>query len=486
MTDMNTSPVSAQELAEMRAVLAKARAAEGTAVLDATRSFLNRFCAFPGAAELNAVTLWAAHTHMIGEFHTTPRLALLSPEPASGKTRVLEVLDLLVSEPMLSLSASAAAVFRSLADRQITLLFDEVDTIWRSRGKEDANEDLRALINAGYRRGATIPRCVGPKHEVQHFPVHCASALAGLGDLPDTVMTRSVIVRMRRRSPGESLEPFRLREHEPQGHTLRDRLAAWAEGVAAEAGASWPEMPSGIVDRPAEIWEPLLAVADAAGGHWPVTAREACVQLCRVAEDRRLSLGVRLLGDLRTIFRDADALHTETILQRLCAGEAHGLDADAPWSELHGKPLGNRGLASMLKKYGVSSQKVTISGRSLQGYRREHLWDVWQRYLPLPRSGKAELAELPESVPEMLVGVGNARGSGSAESRVNTGEIPEVPQIPDNRKGECDSASRIRMAASAAGIDPELLEVNLTADDLDDPGLDLTRYAAGLAREVSP
>jgi hypothetical protein len=356
---------------------------------------------------------------MTAHFHTSPRLGLLSPEPSSGKTRALEVLDLLVPESMFCLSPSPATVFRTLARRQITLLVDECDTIFRLRGKDDTNEDLRALLNAGYKRSATIPRCVGPKHEVVDFPVFCATALAGLGDLPDTIMSRSIIIRMRRRAPTEYVEPFRTREHEKPGHELRDRLADWGESVGASAGAAWPELPLGIVDRLAEVWEPLLAVADAAGGEWPAIARAACVALCKTAEDRRPSLGIQLLSDLRTIFGDADALHTKDILARLCAGEDNGLGADAPWNELRGKPLSDRGLASMLNRYEVTPRKVTIGGSSLQGYRREHLWDAWQRYLPRLRSVEAELTELAES---------SDLESGST--------IPAIPQIPQIRRGD--------------------------------------------------
>lgn len=389
------------------------------APLDDVRQFIRRFCAFRDEHCLVAVTLWAAHTHMIEHFHTTPRLSLVSPVAGSGKTRVLEVLDLLVSEPMFCLSASPAAIFRTLGTRQITLLVDEVDAIFSTRGKEDAHEDLRALLNAGYKRGATIPRCVGPRHDVQQFRVYCATALAGLGDLPDTVMSRSVIVRMRKRAPHEPVEPFRLRVHQAAGYVLRDRLAQWASGVGPDCGAAWPALPEGIVDRPAEIWEPLIAIADAAGGDWPQRARDACVALCAVAGDRRATLGVRLLSDLRIIFGDADALHTETILDRLHHGEQHGLDADAPWADLHGKPLGERGLASMLKKFDVGSLKVKVAGRALQGYRREHLWDAWQRYLPPSHFTKeAEPAEPAEPTTQA-----RCPGDGST--------VPEVPQVPD-------------------------------------------------------
>jgi hypothetical protein len=394
---------------------------DGAAVLSHAEAFIRRFCSFPDEHALVAVTLWAAHAHMVEYFHTTPRLALLSPEAGSGKTRVLEVLDLLVPRPMFCLSASAAAIFRTLANEQVTLLFDEVDTIFAKRGKEDSNEDLRGLLNAGYKRGATIPRCVGPKHEVQYFAVFAATALASLGDLPDTVMSRSVIIRMRRRAPRERVEPFRLREHEAPGHAIRGRLAEWAYQVGPKAGLAWPPLPEGVVDRPAEVWEPLIAVADAAGGGWPERARSACMALVKVAQDRKLTLGIHLLGDLRTIFGEADTLPTAVILERLAKGGELGLDADAPWADLHGKPLNERGLASMLRKYEIHPVKVKAHGKALQGYRRESLHDAWQRYLP-PILQQAEPAE---PVAPM------------------TGQVPEVPEVPDHEGG----GSRIQCRA---------------------------------------
>jgi hypothetical protein len=386
----------------------------GDRLLGDVRKFVSRFCVLPDEHCLTAVTLWAAHCHMVKEFHTTPRLIVSSPEAGSGKTRVLEVLDLLVPESLLTLNASPAAIFRTLSSRQVTLLFDEVDAIWNKRGQDDNHEDLRALLNAGYKRGATIPRCTGPKHEVTGFPVFCAAALAGLGDLPDTIMTRAVILRMRRRAPTEHVEPFRTRTHEPEGRAIRDRLSKWAAVVGAEAGRAWPKLPDGIVDRPAEVWEPLIAVADAAGGKWPQIARDACVALCKVGAERRASLGVRLLSDLRVIFGESIALHTETVIERLVSGE--GLEDDAPWADLHGRPIGKRTLASLLAKYNVRPLKVTVNGRSLQGYRREHLWDAWVRYLPSPDPARPELPELSAS-----------RGATT---------IPPIPAIPEVRHGE--------------------------------------------------
>lgn len=391
----------------------------GARLLDDVRAFIERLCVMPDAHALVALTLWAVHTHMPGQFSTTPRLALLSPEPSSGKTRVLEVLELLTRQPLMMLSASPAAIFRTLANDVRTLLFDEVDTIWSYRGRADGNEDLRALMNAGYRRGMRIPRCVGPKHDVRMFPVFAPLALAGLGELPDTIMSRAVVIRMRKRLGTERIEQFRFRIHEPQGLAIRERLDKWARENEFAIGRAWPEMPPGIEDRPAEVWEPLLAIADAAGGQWAGAARAACVELSKPRHVRQASLRVRLLTDLKAVFGNATALSTAEILERLRRLE------EAPWSELSGKPLGALGLARLLGAFDVSSTKVKVNGRALQGYRREHLADAWERYVT-PTSESAEPPEPP--APHHVVGV----GSTVAKPR----EVPAVPASRDSDSGQ--------------------------------------------------
>ncbi|MCH6585259.1 MAG: DUF3631 domain-containing protein [Proteobacteria bacterium] len=348
----------------------------GAELLDTVHTFIKRFVAFPSPACIDTVTLWAAHAHMVEHLYTTPRLALLSPEPESGKTRVLEILDLLTPRPMLIFSPSVAAIFRKLAQEQITLLFDEVDTIFTKRGKDDQNEDLRALLNAGYRRGASIPRCVGPRHDVEEFAVFAAVALAGIGDLPDTIMTRSIVIKMRRRTAREVIEQYRVRLHEQEGHALRDQLADWAELVGSAAGEAFPVLPEGVTDRRAEAWEPLIAIADAAGGTWSERARVASVADVAATRERVPTLGIRLLSDVREAFKERDVLATSDLLEIL-----NNMD-EAPWGDLRGKPLDSRGLAMRLKKYGVAPKTVRIGGATPKGYTRENLYDAWERYLP--------------------------------------------------------------------------------------------------------
>ncbi|WP_405389187.1 DUF3631 domain-containing protein [Streptomyces sp. NBC_01102] len=361
---------------------------DGAALLDAVETFHRRFNAFPTEAAYVAVVLWDAHTHLLDCFDSTPRLAFLSPEPGSGKTRALEVISTLVPHPMHAVNASPAALFRAVADEagRPTILFDEIDTVFGPKAKD--NEDLRGLLNAGHRKSGVSYRCVGDggTQTVVAFPSYCAVAMGGLGSLPDTILARSVIIRMRRRARNERVEPFRARIHEPQGHALRDQLTTWAEQVRPRVDGAFPDMPEGITDRPADVWEPLLAVADAAGGTWPDRARQACVDLVTaVNEDDRASLGVKLLTDLRDhVFPGEDTVSTIEILHLLNAME------ESPWGDLDGRPLNARTLSKTLKEYvtakskPISPRPLRIGGQIVKGYHRDDLTDAWNRYCPPP------------------------------------------------------------------------------------------------------
>jgi len=318
-------------------------ARQGERILDNVYKFTGRFVAYPSEATHVAHTLWIAHTHLMNRWESTPRLAFLSPEPASGKSRALEVTEPLVPFPMEAVNVSASSLFRSIGNREglPTILYDEVDTVFGPRTK-DNNEDIRGLLNAGHHKGAKAYRSVlnGKQVAVEAIEVYCPVALAGLGWLPDTLLSRSIIVRMRRRHKGEQVEAFRRRVHRVEGQGLRERLGVWARSLPEP---EWPELPAEIQDRAADCWEPLIAVADAAGGSWPARARSAALALVAERSDAEPSLGIRLLSDLRSVFGDQDELTSKAILAAL-----HALP-ESPWADIKGKPLDERGLAHRLR-----------------------------------------------------------------------------------------------------------------------------------------
>lgn len=395
----------------------KPRLINADQLLGDVEAFLCRFVAYPSEHCRVAHALWIAHCHLMGAWDSTPRLAFLSPEPGSGKTRALEITETLVPRPVEAINVTPAYLFRKVGDVSgtPTILFDEIDTVFGPKAKD--NEEIRGLLNAGHRRGAVAGRCVvrGKEIVTEEIPAYCAVALAGLGALPDTILTRSIVIRMRRRAPGEKVEAYRRRRHAPEGYKLRAKLEEWADQVVDSVTGVWPDMPAGIEDRDADVWEPLLAIADAVGGPWPGRARVTAVTLVTESKESTPSLGVRLLADLREVFGDSEALFTRDILQQL-----NEMD-EAPWGNLRGQQLDARGLSNRLRPYGISRKQVRVGLESSKGYSRADLVDAWERYLPV-QPDKSVTSVTSDTPPDLcgpnVTDVTLVTGSGEANPEI--------------------------------------------------------------------
>jgi Protein of unknown function (DUF3631)/Bifunctional DNA primase/polymerase, N-terminal len=373
---------------------------DGTAVLANARAYLAKYVAYPSEAALTAHVLWVAYTHLLEAFDSTPRIAFLSAFPESGKTRALEATEPLVCRAVTTINASAAYLFRKAGDETgpPSVLFDEIDTIFGKKVKTE-HEDLRGFINGGHRKGATYGRCRVAGNDVltEEVPCFAAVAMAGLGWLPDTLLSRSVVVRMQRRLSSEKVASFRTRTSIPEGKAIGAQLTAWAQTVQGDAMEAHPELPEDVTDRQADAWEPLLAVADLAGGEWPALAREAATALVKANRETPASLQLRMLQDLRMVFwknlaaaaaARPKGLPTETVL-----GELHSLE-DAPWSTVNkGEHLSSSQLASDVFDFGVAPVQLRPflnSENQKRGYPLGTLAIAWRRYLsPLSLPRKA-------------------------------------------------------------------------------------------------
>ena len=344
--------------------------------LDLVELFLQRFVAYPSEHALVAHSLWIAHTHMIDRFDTTPRLAFMSAEKASGKTRALELTALLVSDPILSISASPAVIVRLVAAAPRTILYDEIDAVFGTTKAQELNADLCSILNGGYRRGAKVYRCntSGKRIEPEELDAFAPVAVAGLRTLPDTLASRSIFIQMRRRALDEEVEPFRHRIHSHQAKPIMEALVEWC--AERNVGLVEPELPPGIVDRSADLWEPLLVVADEAGGDWPTRARAAAVFLTKNATDESLTRGVELLAHIKEAFGSEDRVWTKTLLRRPCDRD------ELPWKDIRGKELDDRGLGRRLKSYGIKAKDVRIGSERHKGFILTDFYDAWRRYLP--------------------------------------------------------------------------------------------------------
>ncbi|KBT72525.1 DUF3631 domain-containing protein [Mycobacterium tuberculosis] len=404
----------------------------GAELLDDIRAFLRRFVVYPSDHELIAHTLWIAHCWFMEAWDSTPRIAFLSPEPGSGKSRALEVTEPLVPRPVHAINCTPAYLFRRVADPvgRPTVLYDECDTLFGPKAKE--HEEIRGVINAGHRKGAVAGRCVirGKIVETEELPAYCAVALAGLDDLPDTIMSRSIVVRMRRRAPTEPVEPWRPRVNGPEAEKLHDRLANWAAAInPLESG--WPAMPDGVTDRRADVWESLVAVADTAGGHWPKTARATAETDATANRGAKPSIGVLLLRDIRRVFSDRDRMRTSDILTGLNRME------EGPWGSIRrGDPLDARGLATRLGRYGIGPKFQHSGGEPpYKGYSRTQFEDAWSRYLSADDETPEErdLSVSAVSAVSPPVGdPGDATGGETAETDLpEAGDLPYEPPAPN-------------------------------------------------------
>jgi hypothetical protein len=354
-------------------------AADGAAILDQLRDALNRYVILPSPEAAVAVTLWVAATHAQPAWHHAPRLVIRGPEKRCGKSRLLDITEATCHDPLITVNGSPAAVYRSIGtDDPPTILLDEADTIFGGKNA-DASEDLRGLLNAGHQRNRPAIRYDAATRTVEKLPTFAMAALAGIGVMPDTIEDRAVVVRMRRRKPGETVAPFRHRRDRPRLTEIAAALDAWLRKHMNELERAEPAMP--LEDRAADTWESLIAIADLAGGAWPVLARDAAVAMTsQYAATAATSDRIRLLADIRAAFGDAEALPTTTLIDRLRS------DPEAPWGDHGPAGITPMRLGVMLADYDIRSATIRFGDPigQAKGYRRADFADAWDRYSLAP------------------------------------------------------------------------------------------------------
>jgi putative DNA primase/helicase len=396
-------------------------AVNGAELLDRLELLLKRFVVLPEwAAE--TLALWILHTYAFPLRDVSTYLGLESPEKRCGKTTLLSVLSELVNRPVVAANISSSALFRVIEETRPTLLIDEADTLLQG------NDELRGILNSGYtRKTAYVVRVA---NAVRHYPLDgrkktefeqedteetekdqisgtagkestvrkgnnavnqgatrlvryscwCPKVMAAIGRLPDTLADRCIVVRMQRKTTEEECE--RLRNLEPG--PLRQQCARLVADHADEIARARPEVPAILNDRASDVWEPLLALADLAGGTWPEKARRAAVGLTAKSQESS-PVGTLLLNILVLIKQaGADRIHSRALVEGLkCMG-------DQPWLE-PGKPINETWLAKRLRPYGIRSKTMWIGEVAAKGYMLEDFREAFRRYI-----SKSEVEALRE------------------------------------------------------------------------------------------
>ncbi|GGM43921.1 DUF3631 domain-containing protein [Dactylosporangium sucinum] len=374
----------------------------GAAILDQLHATLTRYVVLPSPEAVDAVTLWIAATHAQPAWAHAPRLVIRAPEKRCGKSRLLDVVEGTSCNPLITVNASPAAVYRAIGtDEPPTLLVDEADTIFGGKNAE-ANEDLRGLLNAGHQRNRPAIRWDNNTHRLEKIPTFAMAALAGIGAMPDTIEDRAVVVRMRRRMAGETVAPYRHRRDGPALRRVAADLFQWLRGHLEHLERAEPQMP--LEDRAADTWEPLIAVADLAGDAWPARARTAATVLTAEAEDSgHMSTRIRLLTDIRAAFAtlgDPGAATTTELLAAL------NDDPEGPWQGFGPAGLTGKRLGDLLREFGIGSATIRFPVGQAKGYHREAFTDAWQRYCPAQ-----SVPSVPASFPQVSPGTDTDAGT---------------------------------------------------------------------------
>jgi hypothetical protein len=327
--------------------------------------------------------LWVMHTWVAEQADFTPYIYLHSPVMRCGKTQVHRVVEPLVKNPLRTCNISESALFREIADSHPTLLWDEIDSIFGNRKASEANENKRALLNAGYERGIRairMERSGGGFVKITYDPF-CPKILAGIGRLPDTIVDRSIPILIHRKLKTQPCQKYR-RSDRASAKPMHDALEAWSTDaeLLKALGTSQPRMPECLSDRQEDIWEPLLAIADAIGGDLPELARDAARTSCANNDDE-LGWGATQLAAIKKVVGDDGRITSADLINGLWEADAlpsRLMEDDEP----NYRKIGHW-LSKFIKSYGGKPARVLdFDGTKSRGYEVAELQPLFDRYCP--------------------------------------------------------------------------------------------------------
>jgi hypothetical protein len=359
-----------------------AEVVDGAGLLHQLETFFSRFLVVSSGVPL-VLALWTLGTWTFDLFKSEkpdifdgfPFLVVSSPVKRCGKTRLGELLALFAARAQPTVAPTEAGIFRVIEEERPTMILDEAEAL---RGKSERAEAVRAILNAGNRRGVTVPRCVGDSHKLRRFRVYSPKVIIAIGMVPDTIRDRSIVIPMQRKRPGEHVARFKLRITEPEAVALKKLIVTLVKRQTPLVETAYESLNLEFLeDREAECWEPMFAILKVVDPSRIEELRKTAERLSseKAEADVDDSLSLRLLADIRSVWpSDSPKTASSALLERLRTLE------ESPWSgELDLTP---RKLARMLKAFGISSRQIRLGDSTAKGYLREEVASALTRYLP--------------------------------------------------------------------------------------------------------
>jgi putative DNA primase/helicase len=363
-----------------------AESVNGDALLTALRAHIKTYVVLPNKHAEIVLPLWILHTWVFDCFDITPYLVISSPTRRCGKSLLMTLLNWLCRRAKKNDSMSKAAIYRSAEVERPTLVLDETSWVM------DLKDERQGILCGGFERLGHVELCdgEGANITVKRFSTYCPKAFGIIGKLTATLMDRSIEIPMQRKLK-EDVARLRRRDS-PQHAELRQKCLRWADDNMVKLAAIVPALPAGLNDRAFDIWEPLLAIAECAGGDWLKVAAEAAVALSG-GDSATEEKGVELLRDIKAVFDASDrpAITTKTLIAKLCA------DEERPWATYGSgvRAITDRQLGNLLSGFGITSDTVhpneTGEPKKAKGYRQVRCEDAFSRYLTAPMDPEARI-----------------------------------------------------------------------------------------------
>lgn len=367
MTD--TKPITVPELDDVAAAFTPRKDSPEPCVLDVVREFIGRFV-YATDAELDVMAGWVVHSYVFEAYFATPRLAFLALTEEAGKTTALNMILALAKNPIKTVNASGPSIFKIIEKEHPTLLFDEVDNMWNPKGTGSSkNRDQLGILNEGAYQDGYVLRADGK------YPVFVAAAFAGIGQLPKTMASRSIIINMSRVPDNVDLEDYEPDLFRGEAARIREMIGSWLAERGPELDLQ-PIMPEGLKSRKRQITKVLVAVGDLAGPEWSDRMRKALREvMLGITRVTRMSPAEELIQLVASITQQDTFLPTGELITLLKFQRDH--ENALRWAEWLDSPfVATRTLANMLKPYGIESQQKWLEGENRRGYHAGdfHMW----------------------------------------------------------------------------------------------------------------
>lgn len=374
----------------------------GASELSEAVEWLRTYIRTTNDRDLDVLALWVLHTHVIDAVYTTPRLLIDSSLPGSGKTTVLEHIQRLAYQPMQAASLSSPALLARIIDQGVrTICIDECDR--NLDPKREGVGELIAVLNSGYKRGATRPVLVpakGGEWDVREMGTFAPVAMAGNQPLlPDDTRSRTIRVLLMPDLDG-SVSESDWEDIEDDARALAGRLSTWAEQHRDAVRAATGDLPAECVGRARERWKPLMKVAQVIGGDWPQRTAQAAIADVQEAEHEKED-GMRqqrpelvLLTDLHDLWdTDAPFMPSRTLVLALMRHNPEMWGAGSTYGrELTTQRMG-RMLSNGFKLYAAKN------AHDQRGYHRATFETVWRRMGITPQNEPSKPSEPSEPSP---------------------------------------------------------------------------------------